>query len=78
MTVNQALLAFIASVEKSSYTILIGLPLFVTWPFPLVAFNILCLLCAFSAQLCDEKIFFSGPIYLLFYRLLVPLCPAFL
>ena len=34
MTFDQALLAFIVSVEKSG-VILIGLPLYVTWPFPL-------------------------------------------
>ena len=39
MTSDQVLLAFIISVEKSG-VILIGLPLHVTWPFPLVAFNI--------------------------------------
>ena len=38
MTSDQALLAFIVSVEKSGI-ILIGLPLCVTWPFFLVAFN---------------------------------------
>jgi hypothetical protein len=47
MTSDQALLAFIVSVEKSGVT-QIGLPLYVTWPFPLAAFNILSLLCAFS------------------------------
>jgi hypothetical protein len=26
--------------------------------------------------LCDEKIFFSGPINLVFYRCLIPLCPS--
>jgi hypothetical protein len=35
-----ALLAYRVSVEKSDI-ILICLPLYVTWPFPLVAFNIL-------------------------------------
>ena len=43
MTSDQALLAFIVSVEKSG-VILIGLPLYDTWPFPLAAFNILSLL----------------------------------
>ena len=47
MTSDQALLAFIVSVEKSG-VILIGLPLYVTWPFSLAAFNILSLFCAFS------------------------------
>ena len=44
---DQALMAFIVSVEKSG-VILTGLPLCVTWPFPLAAFNILSLLCAFN------------------------------
>ena len=48
MTSDQALLAFIVSGEKSG-VILIGLPLYVTWPFSLAAFNILSLFCAFSA-----------------------------
>ena len=47
MTSDQAFLAFIVSVEKSC-VILIGLPLYVTWPFTLAALNILSLLCAFS------------------------------
>ena len=41
------LLAFIVSGEKSGL-ILIGLPLYVTWPFPLIAFNTLSLFCAFG------------------------------
>ena len=47
MTSDQALLAFIVSVEKSG-VILIGLPLYVTWPFSLAAFNILSLFCALN------------------------------
>ena len=47
MTSDQALLDFIVSVAKSG-VILIGLPLYVTWPFSLAAFNILSLFCAFS------------------------------
>jgi hypothetical protein len=47
MTSDQALLTFIVSVEKSG-VILIGLPLHVTWPFFLTAFNIISLFCAFS------------------------------
>ena len=47
MTSDQALLAFIVSVEKSGI-ILIGLPLYVTWPLSLAAFNILYLFCVFS------------------------------
>jgi hypothetical protein len=49
-TSYQALLAFIVSVEKCG-VILIGLPLYVTWPFSLAAFNILSFLCAFSVLL---------------------------
>ena len=41
------LLAFIVSGEKSGL-ILIGLPLYVTWPFSLTAFNILSLFSAFG------------------------------
>ena len=40
----QDLLAFRNSVEKSC-VILIGLPLYFTWPFPLTAFVILSLFC---------------------------------
>jgi hypothetical protein len=47
MTSNHALPAFIFSVGKSS-VVWIGLSLYVTWPFPLAAFNILSFLCAFS------------------------------
>ena len=47
MTSDQALLAFIISVEKF-VVILIGLSLYVTWPFSLAAFNILSLFCVFS------------------------------
>jgi hypothetical protein len=36
------------SLLKKSGVILIGLPLYVTWPFPLVAFNILNVFCGFS------------------------------
>ena len=43
----QALVAFRVSVEKLG-VILINLPLNVTWPFPLAAFNILSLFCTFS------------------------------
>ena len=46
-TSDQALLAFIVSVQKSG-VFQIGLPLYVTWPFSLVASNILSLLCAFN------------------------------
>jgi hypothetical protein len=47
MTSDQALLAFIVSVEKSG-VILIGLLLCVTWSFSLVVFNIHSLFCIFS------------------------------
>ena len=47
MTSDQALMVFIVSVEKSGI-FQIGLPLYVTWPFSLVASNILSLLCAFN------------------------------
>jgi len=43
----QDLLAFIVSGEKSG-VILIGLPLYVTCPFSLTAFNILSLFCTFG------------------------------
>ena len=47
MSSAQDLLAFIVSGEKSG-VILIGLPLYVTWPFSLTAFNILSLFRAFG------------------------------
>ena len=47
MNSDQALLAFIVFVEKSG-VILVGLPLYVTLPFPLADFNILSLLYVFS------------------------------
>jgi hypothetical protein len=47
MTSDQSLLSFIVSVEKSGI-ILIGLPLYVTWPCSFVAFHTLYLFCAFS------------------------------
>jgi hypothetical protein len=46
MTSVQDLLAFRVSIEMSG-VILIGLPLYVSWPFSLIAFNILSLFCAF-------------------------------
>ena len=77
MTSVQDLLVFRVSVEKSSVN-LIGLPLYVTWPFSLIAFNILSLFCAFRVLilLCDERIFFSDLIYLGFYRIVVHLWPS--
>jgi hypothetical protein len=47
MTSDQALLAFIVSVEKSGI-VLIGLSLYVTWLFSLASFNSLSLLCEIS------------------------------
>jgi hypothetical protein len=47
MTSFLDLLTFGVSVEKTD-VILISLPLYVTWPFSLTAFNILSLFCAFS------------------------------
>ena len=47
ITSAQDLLSFIVSGEKSC-VILIGLPLYVTWPFSLTAFNILSLFHVFS------------------------------
>jgi hypothetical protein len=47
MTFVQDFLSFKVSVEKTS-AILIGMSLYVTWPFPLTVFNIHSLLCAFS------------------------------
>jgi hypothetical protein len=73
MTSVQLLLVFTVSVEKSG-VIRIGLPLYVTWHFPLTAFSILSLFCAFMFWLlCDRRNFFFGPIYLVFCRLLVNL-----
>ena len=47
MTSAPNLLTFRVSVEKSG-VILIGLPLYVMWPFPHTFLNILSLFCAFS------------------------------
>jgi hypothetical protein len=56
ITSVQDLLAFIVSGEKPG-VILIGLSLYVTWPFPLTAFNILSLFSAFVVLIitCWEK-----------------------
>lgn len=53
MTSNQAC---IVSVEKSG-VFLIGLPLYVTWPFSLAAFDILSLCCMFSVLIMSRKKF---------------------
>ena len=47
LMLDHDLLAFIVSSEKSG-VILIGLPLYVTWPFPFSDLNILSLFCMFS------------------------------
>jgi hypothetical protein len=47
MTSFQDLQALRVSIEKSG-VILIGLPIYVTWLFPLVAFNIHSLFCTFG------------------------------
>ena len=65
------LLAFIVSNEKSD-VILIGLPLYVTWPFSFAALNILSLLCMFSVLIIMwREDFFLDPVYLVFCKLLV-------
>jgi hypothetical protein len=51
-------LAFRVSVEKSD-VILIGLPLYVIWPYFLGAFKILYSFCGFYVLLCAWGIFFS-------------------
>jgi len=69
----QALLAFKFSDEKLS-VILIGLPSYVTWPFPLLLLKFfLCSLYLAFGLLCGKRIFFSGLICLVFCKLLVPL-----
>jgi hypothetical protein len=71
ITSAQDLLAFIVSGEKSG-VILIGLPLYVTQPFSLTAFNNLSLFCAFGVLIIMyQEEFFSGPVYLEFCKLLV-------
>ena len=59
ITSFQDLLAFIVSGEKSG-VILIGLPLYVTWPFSLTAYNILSLFSAIVVLIimCQEKFLF--------------------
>ena len=75
----QDLLAFRVSVKKSG-VILIGQSLYVTWPF----FNLKILIffcCCCSVHLvfwllCDRRIFFSHPTYLVLCRLCVHLWPS--
>jgi hypothetical protein len=59
ITSVQYLLAFIVSAEKSGI-ILIGLTLYVTWPFSLTAFNIPSLFCVFVVLIimCQEEFLF--------------------
>ena len=62
ITSVQDLLVFIVSVEKSG-EILIGLPLYVTWPSSLTAFNILSLFSAFVVLIImfqEEFLFWSS------------------
>jgi hypothetical protein len=62
MTYAQDLLAFIVSGEKSG-VILTGLSLYITWPFPLTAFNILSLFSAFGVLIImwwEEFLFWSS------------------
>ena len=63
-TSDQALLAFIVSVEKSG-VILIGLPIYVTLPFSLTAFNILSLFSAFFVLIimCQEEFLFWSSLF---------------
>jgi hypothetical protein len=86
MTTAQDLLTFIVSGEKSGVN-LTGLPLFVSLPFFLTAFNILSLFCAFGVLIvmCREK-FISGSVYtyyipsslyILSLGLAFSLCPGF-
>ena len=53
-----SLLAFIVFVEKSG-VILMGLPLYATWPFSLAAFNNLSLHCAFCVLIVRRFYFLS-------------------
>ena len=75
ITSVQYLLAFIFSGEKSGL-ILIGLPLYVTSPFSLTAFNFLYLVHLLFWLLCVIRNFFSGPVYFEFCSLLVWLWPS--
>ena len=68
-TSAQALLAFRLSVEKLGVN-LIGLPLYVTWPFSLwLLIFFLCLVHLGFSLLCDRRYFCSGPVCLEFCRL---------
>jgi hypothetical protein len=64
ITSDQDLLALIVSGEKSGI-ILIGLPLYVTWPFSLTAFNILSLFSAFVILIimCQEEFLFWSSLF---------------
>ena len=64
MTSAQDLLAFIISGKKSG-VIPIGLPLYVTWPFSLTAFNIPSLFCVFVVLIimCQEEFLFWSSLF---------------
>jgi hypothetical protein len=64
ITSVQDLLAFIISGEKSG-VILIVLPLYVTWPFSLTAFNTLSLFSAFVVLIimCREEFLFWSSLF---------------
>jgi hypothetical protein len=77
-TSSKTLLAFSISDEKSGI-ILICLPLLVTWLFP-CAFNFCCCCSVYLVLglLCGGRISFSGPLYLVFCKLLLPFRHLFL
>jgi hypothetical protein len=64
ITSVQVLLAFTVSGEKTG-VILIGLPLYVTWPFSFTAFNILSLFSAFVFLIimCQEEFLFWSSLF---------------
>ena len=64
MTSVHDLLAFIVSGEKSC-VILIGLPLYITWPFSLTAFSIISLFSAFCVLIiiCQEEFLFWSSLF---------------
>ena len=59
ITLDQDLLAFIVSIENSS-VILIGLPLYITWPFSFAALYILYFVCLLFWLLCGKGIFWTS------------------
>jgi hypothetical protein len=68
MTSDWDLLTFSVFVEKYGI-IVIGAPLYIAWPFSLRTFNTLSCFVHLVFLLCGGKIFSSGPIYLVFSRL---------